>query len=453
MTALGLGDGMRFVIYDVQGLFAAARVWWTLRVYGVGDVRILEGGLSKWIGEGRPLEAGEAHPKPRPFTPRLDESLIASLAEVREGAGDGVGAGRRRPSRRAVPGRSARAAARSQGRPYARQPQRALRRRGRARTAEAGAKRSAPCSPSTRSISQSPSSPPAARASARRSWRSPSRRRAAGSPGSTTARGPNGADGTIARRRPGLGEHTPPAKGRSSRGARTLRERGRIPVTREKNSEYRAFRTNSWDNRTKKPFDFRRFHENSLLGRAGNYSALQGTKFPARPNTGTTRALIQRGRRSGFRQVQGSSPGIGVPSPLVGEGQDGGRAMPGRSASLARSLRRNATSAERRLWQGLRRKEVGGFRFRRQVPLGGAIADFASFDARLIIEVDGRADLFLDRRRALPATRRAQPRSRHRASPYLRFTNDEVFRNLDGVLETIRLKLMELRPRIEGSPT
>ena len=43
MTALGLGDGMRFVIYDVLGLFAAARVWWTLRAYGVEDVRILRG--------------------------------------------------------------------------------------------------------------------------------------------------------------------------------------------------------------------------------------------------------------------------------------------------------------------------------------------------------------------------------------------------------------------------
>ena len=89
MTALGLGDGMRFVIYDVLGLFAAARVWWTLRVYGVEDVRILEGGLTKWISEGRPLETGEAHPKPRPFTPRLDESLIASLTEVREALATG----------------------------------------------------------------------------------------------------------------------------------------------------------------------------------------------------------------------------------------------------------------------------------------------------------------------------------------------------------------------------
>ncbi len=43
MRALGLGDGMRFVVYDSLGLYAAARVWWTLRAYRVEDVRILEG--------------------------------------------------------------------------------------------------------------------------------------------------------------------------------------------------------------------------------------------------------------------------------------------------------------------------------------------------------------------------------------------------------------------------
>jgi len=59
--------------------------------------------------------------------------------------------------------------------------------------------------------------------------------------------------------------------------------------------------------------------------------------------------------------------------------------MPKRLTPAARALRRNATSAERRLWQGLRRKQRAGFRFRRQVVLGGFIPDFA----RLIIEVDG----------------------------------------------------------------
>ena len=63
--------------------------------------------------------------------------------------------------------------------------------------------------------------------------------------------------------------------------------------------------------------------------------------------------------------------------PLRGKDRMGGRAMPARLASLAwEALRRNATNAERRLWRGLRRKEVGDFRFRRQVALGGFIADF-----------------------------------------------------------------------------
>ncbi len=83
MTALGLGDGMRFVVYDALGLYAAARVWWTLRAYGVEDVRILAGGLPKWIKEGRRLETGDAHPKPRVFTPRLEDHFVASLEEVR----------------------------------------------------------------------------------------------------------------------------------------------------------------------------------------------------------------------------------------------------------------------------------------------------------------------------------------------------------------------------------
>jgi len=90
MSALGLGDGMRLAVYDALGLFAAARVWWTLRAYGVEEVRILEGGLTQWIKEGRPVEAGEARPRPpRVFTPRLDESFVASLDEVRRALATG----------------------------------------------------------------------------------------------------------------------------------------------------------------------------------------------------------------------------------------------------------------------------------------------------------------------------------------------------------------------------
>ena len=84
MGKLGLSEDMTFVVYDSAGLFAAARVWWTLRAFGVAKVKILEGGLPKWIKEGRPLEQGEARRAPRAFAARLDPHVVASLDEVRK---------------------------------------------------------------------------------------------------------------------------------------------------------------------------------------------------------------------------------------------------------------------------------------------------------------------------------------------------------------------------------
>jgi len=89
MTALGLGDGSSIVVYDAHGLFAAGRVWWTLRVFGAAEVKILDGGLPKWLHEGRPLESGDAHPQPRAFTPRLDHSFVASVEDVKKALASG----------------------------------------------------------------------------------------------------------------------------------------------------------------------------------------------------------------------------------------------------------------------------------------------------------------------------------------------------------------------------
>jgi very-short-patch-repair endonuclease len=122
--------------------------------------------------------------------------------------------------------------------------------------------------------------------------------------------------------------------------------------------------------------------------------------------------------------------------------------MPKKLRPLARSLRRDATNAERRLWESLRRKQIAGFRFRRQVLLGGFIADFASFDARLVVEVDG-ATHSTDQEIAYDAARSEALAAQ--GFSVLRFANEDVYRNLDGVLETIRMRLIELRPRIEDS--
>ena len=115
---------------------------------------------------------------------------------------------------------------------------------------------------------------------------------------------------------------------------------------------------------------------------------------------------------------------------------------------MARILGRDATNAERRLWEGLRRKQIAGFRFRRRVVLGGFVADFACFYARLVVEVDG-ATHSTDQEIAYGAARAAVLVGQGFA--VLRFANGAVHRKRDGALETIRMRLMELRPRAEGS--
>ena len=104
--------------------------------------------------------------------------------------------------------------------------------------------------------------------------------------------------------------------------------------------------------------------------------------------------------------------------------------MPNRPKPIARGLRTNATSAERRLWTGVRREQIEGFRFRRQVVLDGFVADFACYEARLVIEVDGAThstDAEVARDAARTAALSAQGYS------VLRFANDEIFHNIDGV--------------------
>lgn len=107
------------------------------------------------------------------------------------------------------------------------------------------------------------------------------------------------------------------------------------------------------------------------------------------------------------------------------------------SVRTARELRGNPTDAESKLWLRLRRKQVDGHRFRRQVPLGPYVVDFACFDARLIIEVDGGQHTEETAER--DATRTAWLEGQ--GFRVLRFWNNEVLGNIDGVIETIRAAL------------
>ena len=83
--ALGVADDDTVVTYGMAG----PRVWWSLRVMGHGAVFVLDGGLAKWIAEGRPTEAGEPHPQAQTFTPRFRPELVADLEAVRLALADG----------------------------------------------------------------------------------------------------------------------------------------------------------------------------------------------------------------------------------------------------------------------------------------------------------------------------------------------------------------------------
>jgi thiosulfate/3-mercaptopyruvate sulfurtransferase len=88
--ALGVGEGDRIVVYDNSPLHSAARAWWMLRIFGAGQVALLDGGLAKWTAEGRPVESGAAAAAPAVFTPRVERDAVADKTFV--GAVSGTGA-------------------------------------------------------------------------------------------------------------------------------------------------------------------------------------------------------------------------------------------------------------------------------------------------------------------------------------------------------------------------
>jgi thiosulfate/3-mercaptopyruvate sulfurtransferase len=83
VSALGIANGDIVVVYDSIGLYSAARVWWTFRLFGAANVFILDGGLPKWKAEGRPLETGDAKRPPKQFRAEMDIGPVAMLADVR----------------------------------------------------------------------------------------------------------------------------------------------------------------------------------------------------------------------------------------------------------------------------------------------------------------------------------------------------------------------------------
>ncbi|MDP5336882.1 MAG: 3-mercaptopyruvate sulfurtransferase [Paracoccaceae bacterium] len=82
MRAMGIGDGHQVVVYDAEGLFSAARVWWLFRLMGQMDIAVLDGGFPKWLAEGREVEDMAPMVRDRHMTVRRQNHMVKDVTQV-----------------------------------------------------------------------------------------------------------------------------------------------------------------------------------------------------------------------------------------------------------------------------------------------------------------------------------------------------------------------------------
>lgn len=122
--------------------------------------------------------------------------------------------------------------------------------------------------------------------------------------------------------------------------------------------------------------------------------------------------------------------------------------MSSKLVTIAQNLRKRSTDAENLLWRHLRRKQIAGVKFRRQQPIDNYVVDFVCFEKRIVIEVDGGQHAInrfkdIEREKYLIEN----------GFIILRFWNNEVLQNAEGVLEVIRKKCVNhppLAPPVKG---
>jgi very-short-patch-repair endonuclease len=107
---------------------------------------------------------------------------------------------------------------------------------------------------------------------------------------------------------------------------------------------------------------------------------------------------------------------------------------------VARRLRKHSTDTEGRLWRYLRDRQIEGFKFRRQQPVGSYVVDFVNLENKVVIELDGGQHALH------PGDRIRDEWLRAEGYKVLRFWDSQVFSNLEGVLETIRDALLTPHP-------
>ena len=109
----------------------------------------------------------------------------------------------------------------------------------------------------------------------------------------------------------------------------------------------------------------------------------------------------------------------------------------GMANTLPRKLRRDSTEAEKVIWRALRNRRLDGHKFRRQHPIGKFVADFCCMEAMLIVEIDGGQHA-IDEERDAARTAYLGSQGYH----VVRFWNNEVLENLEGVLTVLRRELI-----------
>jgi thiosulfate/3-mercaptopyruvate sulfurtransferase len=82
VSALGISNGDTVVAYDSGGWVAAPRAWWMFLSFGHRNVRVLDGGLKKWLREGRPTHSGNVAPQPKKFRAELDPGFVRSKQQL-----------------------------------------------------------------------------------------------------------------------------------------------------------------------------------------------------------------------------------------------------------------------------------------------------------------------------------------------------------------------------------
>jgi thiosulfate/3-mercaptopyruvate sulfurtransferase len=87
---LGIGSGDTVVVYDSGGWVAGPRAWWMFISYGHDNVRVLDGGLKKWMAEGRPTESGAASPDRATFKATFDARRVRSMRQLVANVGSGA---------------------------------------------------------------------------------------------------------------------------------------------------------------------------------------------------------------------------------------------------------------------------------------------------------------------------------------------------------------------------